>query len=56
MNTIQFCPECHNVLKPNIVRIGMGWGMQYTCEHCGYNNFHKSIKYSYTTEPYERKN
>lgn len=35
-NTIANCPYCNKVLTPNIIRVVMGWGMQYCCVNCGY--------------------
>lgn len=34
MNSIKYCPTCHNILYQNIIKTSSGWEIQYWCDRC----------------------
>ena len=57
MNSIKYCPTCHNILYQNIIKTSSGWEIQYWCDNCKKDTglWNEHIQYSNNIEPYERK-
>lgn len=57
MNSIKYCPICHNILYQNIIKTSSGWEIQYWCDTCKRETgvWKENIKYSNHTESYRSK-